>query len=77
MNEKTEEDEYNMFLFLIEKQGKDIFNIMEWDKKQEAQGNQTEEDYITVKKLFQRFDEYCLPKKSCCQKKKIILEKPT
>ena len=36
---------------------------IEWDKKVNAQGNQTEDD-ITVKKLFKRFQEYCLPKKN-------------
>ena len=53
-----------MFLFLIGEQGRDIFKTIEWDKKADAQGNQTEEDDITVKKLFKRFSEYCLPKKN-------------
>ena len=53
-----------MFLFLIGEQGRDIFNTIEWDKKVDAQGDQTEEDDITVKKLFKRFEDYCLPKKN-------------
>ena len=53
----TEEEKYSVFLFLIGKQGRDIFNTIEWDKKVDAQGNQTEEDDITVKKLFKRFEE--------------------
>ena len=53
-----------MFLFLIGEQGRDIFNTMEWDKKVDAQGDQTEGDDITVKKLFKRFEDYCLPKKN-------------
>ena len=53
-----------MFLFLIGEQGRDIFNTIEWDKKVDAQGDQTEEDDIMVKKLFKRFEDYCLPKKN-------------
>ena len=53
-----------MFLFLIGEQGRDIFNTIEWDKKLDAQGDQTEEDDITVKKLFKTFEDYCLPKKN-------------
>ena len=34
---RNEEDEYTMFLFLMQKQ--DIFNIMDWDKKQDEQEN--------------------------------------
>ena len=52
-----------MFLVLIGEQGRDIFSTIEWDKKVNAQGNQVEEDYTTVKKLFKRFEEYCLLKK--------------
>ena len=35
---------------------------MEWNKKVDARGNQKEEHDITVKKLFKRFEEYCLSK---------------
>ena len=51
---KTEKERYNVFLFLIGGRGRDIFNTVEWDKKVDAQRNQTEEDDITVKKLFKR-----------------------
>lgn len=50
MKGKNEEDEYTMFLFLMQKQ--DIFNIMDWDKKQDAQANQTEEDETYLLRLF-------------------------
>ena len=53
-----------MFLFLIGEQGRDIFNTIEWDKKLDAQGDQTEEDDMTVKKVFKTFEDYCLPKKN-------------
>ena len=47
----TEEEKYSVFLFLIGKQGRDIFSTIEWDKKVDAQRKKTEAD-ITVKKLF-------------------------
>ena len=50
MKGKNEEDKYTMFLFLMQKQ--DIFNIMDWDKKQDAQANQTEEDDTYLLRLF-------------------------
>ena len=37
---------------------------MEWEKKVDAEGNETDEDNITVKELFKNFEEYCLPKKN-------------
>ena len=64
MRGKTEEEKYSVFLFLIGEQRRDIFNTIEWEKKVDTQGNQTEKDNITVKKLFKRFEEYCLPKKN-------------
>ena len=64
MRGKTEEEKYSVFLFLIGEQGRDIFTTIEWDKKVGAQRNQAEEVDITVKKLFKRFEEYCLPKKN-------------
>ena len=61
MRGKTEEEKYSVSLFLIGEQGKYIFYTIEWDKKVDAQGNQTEEDRIMVMKLL-RFKEYYLPK---------------
>ena len=66
---KIEEEKYSVFLFLIVKQGRNIFNTTEWVKKADALGNQTE-DGITVKKLFKRFREYCPPKKN------LVVERP-
>ena len=48
----------------IGEQGRDIFNTIEWNKKVDTQGNQTEEEDITVKKLCKGFEEYCLPKEN-------------
>ena len=64
MRGKSEEEKYSVFLFLIGEQGRDIFNTMEWEKKVDAEGNETDEDNITVKELFKNFEEYCLPKKN-------------
>ena len=64
MRGKTEEEKYSVFLFLIGEQGRDIFNKIERGRKVDAQWNQTEEDDITVKKLFKTFEEYCLPKRN-------------
>ena len=60
MRGKTEEEKYSVFLFLIGEKGKDIFDTIELDKKVDPRRNQTEEDGITVKKIFKRFEEYCL-----------------
>ena len=51
MRGKTEEEKYSVFLFLIGEQGRNIFNTVEWDKKVDSQGSQTEEDDITVGNL--------------------------
>ena len=51
MRGKTVEEKYSVFLFLIREQGRDIFNTVEWDKKVDPQGSQTEEDDITVGNL--------------------------
>ena len=64
MRTKSEEEKYSVFLFLIGQQGRDIYNTFEWEKKTDAAGNQTEEDDITIKGLFEKFEEYCLPKKN-------------
>ena len=64
MKGKTEEEKYSVFLFLIGEQGRDVFNTMQWEKKRDEEGNPTDEDEITVKQLFQKFEEYCLPKKN-------------
>ena len=70
MRGKTEQEKYSVLLFLIGEQGRDIFNTIEWDKKVDAQRNQTEEGDITVKKLFKRFEEYCLLKKNLVVERK-------
>ena len=56
MKRKAEEEKNEVFLNW--EQGRDISNTMVQNKKKDADGNQTEDD-ITVKNLFQRFEEYC------------------
>ena len=64
MRGRTEEEKYSVFLFLIGEQGRDVFNSMTWGKKEDEQGNPTNEDDITVQELFKKFEDYCLPKKN-------------
>ena len=60
---KTEEQQYSTFLFPIGERGREIFNTFTWIKKI-RDGIETEEDDITVKALFQKFEDYRLPKKN-------------
>ena len=60
---KTEEQQYSAFLFVIGERGTEIFNTFTWNKKM-RDGVETKEDDITVKALFQKFEDYCLPKKN-------------
>ena len=60
---KTEEQQYSAFLFVIGERGTEIFNTFTWNKMM-RDGVETEEDDITVKAFFQKFEDYCLPKKN-------------
>ena len=60
MSRKTEELQYSTFLFVIGEHGREIFNTFTQNKKI-RDGVETEED-ITVKALFPKFEDYCLPK---------------
>ena len=64
IKDKSEEEKYSAVLFLIGEQAREIFNTMGWEKIQDADGNPTEEDYITINELFKKFDEYCEPRKN-------------
>ena len=70
MSGKTEEQQYSTFLFVIGERGREIFNTFTWNKKTRDRVK-TEEDDITVKALFQKFEDNCLPKK------KLIVERRT
>ena len=61
--------QYSRFLFVIGETGREIFNTFSWNKKI-RDGVETEEDDITVKALFQRFEDYCLPKKNLIVKRR-------
>ena len=63
MRTKTEEEKYSTFLFVIGDRGREIFNTWVWDKV-EADGVETEEDDITIKALYERYEEYCIPKRN-------------
>ena len=61
MSGKTEEQQYSTFLFVIDERGREIFNTFTWNRKT-RDVVETEENNITVKALFQKFEDYCLPK---------------
>ena len=63
MSGKTEEQQYSTFLFVIGERGREIFNTFIWNRKA-RDGIETEENGITVKALFQKFEDYCLPKRN-------------
>ena len=61
---RTEKEKYSTFLFLIGDQGREIFNTWRWNKILDANEQPTNEDDITTKALFEKFEEYCLPKRN-------------
>ena len=63
MSEKTEKQQYSTFLLVIGERGREIFSTFTWSRKA-RDGVETEENDITVKALFQKFEDYCLPKKN-------------
>ena len=63
MSGEIEEQQYSTFLFVIGEWGREIFNTFTWNKKT-RDGVETEEDDLLVKALFQKFEDYCLPKKN-------------
>ena len=48
--------QYSRFLFVIGETRREIFNTFSWNKKI-RDGVETEEDDITVKELFQKFED--------------------
>ena len=61
---RSEEEKYSAFLFLIGEQGRGTFNTIEWEKIEDDEGNSNEEDNITVDELFKEFDQYYEPRKN-------------
>ena len=59
---KSEKEKYSTFLFVIGEEGREIFNIWSWPKGKDEEGQDTDEDEITVDALFQKFEDYCIPK---------------
>ena len=64
MKQKTEEEKYSVFLFIIGEKGREIFNTWTWEKKLDENNQPTDEDDITIKLLMEKFEAYCLPKKN-------------
>ena len=64
MKDKSEEEKYSAFLLLIGEQSREMFNTMEWEKIQNADGNPMEEECITINELFKKYDKFCEPTKN-------------
>ena len=64
MKQKTEEEKYSVFLFIIGEKGREIFNTWTWEKKLNENNQPTDEDDITIKLLMEKFEAYCLPRKN-------------
>ena len=62
MKQKTEEEKYSVFQFIIGEKGREIFNTWTWAKKLDENNHPTDEDDITIKLLMEKFEAYCLPK---------------
>ena len=61
MASKSEKEKYSTFLFIIG-EGREIFNTLSWPKVKDEEGEDTDEDEINVDALFQKFEDYCIPK---------------
>ena len=64
MSNKIEQEKHSMFLLYIGEADREIFTTFMWEKRKDADGNATDEDDITTRGLFKKFDGYCLPKKN-------------
>ena len=64
MTQKTEEEKYSVFLFMIGEKGREIFDTWTWEKKLDENNQPTDGDDITIKLLMEKFESYCLPKKN-------------
>ena len=58
MMRSNTEEKYSMTLFLIVEQGRDVFNTVTWQKKE----NPTDVNGIIVRQLSINFEDYYLPK---------------
>ena len=64
-----------MFLFIIGKKERKIFNTWTWEKKLDENNQPTDEDDITIKLLMEKFETYCLPKKNLVIERRKFLTK--
>ena len=58
MKQKTEEEKYSMFLFIIGKKEREIFNTWTREKKLVQKNQPIDEVDITIKLLMERFKAY-------------------
>ena len=62
MKQKTEEEKYSVFLFIIGEKEREIFNTWTREKKLVEKNQPIDEVDITIKLLMERFKADCLQK---------------
>ena len=62
MASKSEKEKCSTFLFVIEEEGREIFNTSSWPEVKEEEREDTNEDEITMDALVQKLEDYCIPK---------------
>ena len=78
MKQKTEEEKYSVFLFIIGEKEREIFNTWTREKKLVEKNQPIDEVDITIKLLMERFKAYCLPKKNLViERRKFLTKKST
>ena len=75
MKQKTEEEKYSVFLFIIGEKEREIFNTWTREKKLVEKNQPIDEVDITIKLLMERFKAYCLPKKNLVIERRKFLTK--
>ena len=75
MKQKTEEEKYSVFLFIIGKKEREIFNTWTREKKLVQKNQPIDEVDITIKLLMERFKAYWLPKKNLVIERRKFLTK--
>ena len=71
----TEKQKYSAFLLLVGEEGHEIFDTWTWLKKEGEDGEPTDEDDITIEGLFEKFEDYCIPKRNLIVERRMFLQR--
>ena len=71
----TKKQKYSAFLRLIGEEGREIFNTWTWPKKEGENGEPTDEDHITVEGLFEKFEDYWIPRRNLIVERRMFFQK--